>query len=135
MSPFRASARLSGERVEVTVSVPLTGGIQPATAPPAAPLPEGDRPSHSKGFSSVNWRGTVYSFSPKQRAIVAALWNARGECCPWVAQDALLDLADSDSNRMRDLFKGHPAWGVMIVSAALHGGPTGSYQLAPDDGG
>lgn len=101
----------------------------------AAPEPDSPgllpaRPTHSPDFASVNWHGAVYTFSPKQRSVVAALWRAMDDGHHWVGQDALLELAESDCGRVRDLFRGHPAWGAMVVSAADGDGPPGAYRLA-----
>jgi hypothetical protein len=49
-----------------------------------------------------------------------------------LSQETLLEVAESDCERLRWLFKGHPAWGTMIVSAIHFGGPLGSYKLADD---
>lgn len=91
------------------------------------------RASHGPGFASVDWYGTVYTFTPKQRAIVAALWQAWESGDLYVAEPTLLRIADSCGDRIRDLFRRHPAWGTMIVTGVLTGGPPESFQLvAPE---
>lgn len=95
----------------------------PAVGPPTI--------SHSVDFASVSWRGDVYSFSPKQRIIIAALWRAMEAGHHYVGKDALLVEAESDCTRLRELFGKHPAWGKLIVLGKLTGGRAGTYRLAP----
>lgn len=121
--PLHGSARLTNGRVELSLTVPIDAPLPaPATGP---------GPTRGPDFAAVNWFGTVYTFSGKQRSVVAALWRAKEEGYEWVSQEALLEAAESDCSRLRDLFRGHPAWGSMIVQAMLHGGPAGAYGLAP----
>jgi hypothetical protein len=131
-------ARLEhGGRVSVNVSLPLADYHQPAADPDLASA--GDpaaRAAHAPGFESVYWYGVTYTFTGKQRLVVAALWQAREQGYHWIDQAGLLDIAESEQRRLRDLFDQgrHPAWGTLIVQATLHGGPTGSYGLAPEGG-
>jgi hypothetical protein len=87
----------------------------PAT-PPKRPSGSSGRPAPGPGFASVDWYGTVYTFTPKQRAVVAALWQAWESGDLYVAEPTLLRIADSCSDRIRDLFRRHPAWNTMIVT-------------------
>jgi hypothetical protein len=137
--PVRGSARVHGDgRVDVmlqfqtpaTVPPPGSRGLATATESCGAVAGE-DRPSHTRGFASARWRGVQYAFSPTQRLVVAALWGAWQDGTRWMMQEALLEQAESDGCRLRDLFRGHPAWGTMIVPAVNYGGPPGSYRLAP----
>lgn len=130
-----------GGRVRVNVSVPLADYHQPAADPdlPSAAdvLAESSaRAAHAPGFESVFWFGASYTFTGKQRMVVAALWQAREQGYHWIDQAGLLEIAESDQRRLRDLFDQgrHPAWGTMIVQAQLSGGPTGSYGLNPSAG-
>jgi hypothetical protein len=71
-------ARINGDRVEVIISVPIT--LERTAVPEAAAaLIAHAKTAHGQDFAAVNWNGTVYSFTPKQRIIVAALWRAREE--------------------------------------------------------
>src|SRR5262249_30325833 len=81
---------------------------------------------HSPDFRSVCWFGTTYHFTPGQAACVKVLWQAWERGIPEVGQDAVLEEAEVDSERLVYLFKGHPAWKAMIV----RGGTRGSYCLA-----
>jgi hypothetical protein len=80
---------------------------------------------HSEDFRSVRWNGEVYDFSTSQAIVMEKLWEAWEDGTPAVAQETLLEAAESEGNQLRDLFKRHPAWGKVIVQ-----GPTrGTYQL------
>lgn len=105
------------------------GPPAPPAPPPPAPPPAG-AVTHGPDFAAVNWGGRVFTFAPKQRSVVAALFRAREDGHGWVGQDALLEIADSDCHRLRDLFRGHPAFGTLIVGAVEAGGPPGAYRLA-----
>ena len=119
---------------EVSLKLPFAG-IDAASKPlPNSPDPpslayDDSTRAHSPDFTSVRWDGELYKFSPRQRIIVAALWEAKESGCEFVGQEYLLELAESAVTRIRDLFKHHPAWGKMIVSA-VPGGPPGAYRLA-----
>lgn len=126
-------ARIDGGEVEVTYRVPLAGD---RPAPKRVPEPEPvarDRPSYSPGFRAVNWYGTMYHFTPTQARVVAQLWQAwqNGDGDGSVQQVILLEAADSDQQRLRDLFNrgDHPAWGTMIIAALDRGGSSGCYML------
>lgn len=136
---MKGKARIDGDEVEVTYRVPLAVGV-PRTAPRPElerELGEKEKATHSPGFRSVNWFGEVYYFTPMQARVVAQLWQAwkDGDGDGSIHQDALLADADSDQQKLRDLFgRGdHPAWGTMIVASLDKGGQRGCYMLnAPD---
>ena len=85
-------------------------------APPDAPTPATPRAParHSPDFRSVHWFGVSYSFTALQGAMVRILWEAWEDGTPDVGQERLLEEAGSEANRIRDLFRGHPAWGALI---------------------
>lgn len=87
------------------------------------------RASHSSDFASINWFGAVYTFSKPQRAVISSLWNAWREGHPFLSQDTLLEVAGSDGMRLRDVFKGNPAWGEIIQHGPACGGSLGTYRL------
>jgi hypothetical protein len=93
------------------------------------PWGSGPEPKHTDNFSAVYWpgRGTFHFYGEKQQAVVAALWAARAEGSLEVSQNVLLRAADSDGARLHDLFRGHPAWGKLV----LRGHAPGSYTLPP----
>ena len=87
--------------------------------------------SHSPDFASVNWHGSVFTFSPKQRTVIATLWRAMEDGYHYVGGDALLVEAESDCKKLRTLFGDHPAWGRFVVVGVTTGGKSGTYRLAP----
>jgi hypothetical protein len=84
-------------------------------------------PTHSNDYRSVSWYDTHYSFTGNQAACIKMLWAAWEQNTPDVGGDTLLEGADVSMNaqRLDRVFRGHPAWGVMIAS----GGTKGSYRL------
>lgn len=105
----------SGRRLQHPFPPPCSAG--PKQLPPAR---------HSPDFRSVHWHGDDYAFSPTQAAVVRVLWEAWEGGVPDVGQVTLLEAAGSDSERLRSVFTGHPAWAVLIVA----GTSKGSYRLA-----
>jgi hypothetical protein len=77
--------------------------------------------TYGEHYEWVQWGETRFEFTPKQRVIVKLLFGAWRDGERDVRQDALLDAADSDSQRLRDVFRGHPAWGVMVTQGASGG--------------
>jgi hypothetical protein len=137
---MKGKAKLVDGEVEVTYRVPLAVEGPPPRRPAAEPGPElseKEKATHSPGFTAVNWFGTVYQFSRMQGRVVAMLWHAwkDGDGDGAIHQDVLLQDADSDQQRLRDLFnKGdHPAWGTMIIAALDKGGQRGCYTLNVPD--
>jgi hypothetical protein len=83
---------------------------------------------HSLDYRSVRWCGTDYTFTSVQAACVKLLWEAWENGTPELGQATILEheYVGSESSRLVDLFKKHPAWQTMIVS----GTTSGSYRLA-----
>ena len=116
--------------------------LPPAAPPPPLPPPmhAEDLPllRHTKGFESVVWGGVKYAFKPKQRLVVAALIDAAREGHEFLSQSTLLEVAESNGGRLRDLFRDNPAWGTMIQQGILYGFPRDTYCLVrppdPDAG-
>jgi len=84
-------------------------------APPLSPA------RHSPDFRSVHWHGNDYTFTPTQATCVKILWDAMEKRTPDVGDHHLLTEASSDTRRIVDLFRNHPAWGKMIVVGATKG--------------
>ena len=68
------------------------------------------------------WYGVTYTFSPKRRGAVEALWRDWEQGGSGLAQAYLLERAGSSGGSLRDLFKikgvrQHPAWGTLIVAS------------------
>ncbi|MCI0351197.1 MAG: hypothetical protein L0Z53_17375 [Acidobacteriales bacterium] len=82
---------------------------------------------HSPDFRSVRWYGTCYSFTANQASVVGTLWASWEQGTPDVGDETLLKAADHEAppRSLRDVFRDHPAWGTMIVSA----GSKGSHRL------
>jgi len=105
----------------------------PVPTPPAKAMqgPAG-KISHSPDFSAVHWHdGNTYPFTPHQRPVVAMLWKAMEEGVHFVGSGALLEAAEVNSTRMRELFRASKAWGKVIVQGIMHGGSVDTYRLAP----
>ena len=126
------NAVVQGERVSITLSLPVVedgATLDSQQANNEKITPDTDRATHAPDFSSVNWFGIVYTFTPKQRSVIADLWQAWQDGYDAIGQDALLHEAESDCSRLRDLFLGNPAWGTMVVQAKFRGGRAGQYCL------
>lgn len=76
---------------------------------------------HGPGFSCCWWYGAYHTFTASQARAVAVLWEAWENDTPDVRQELLLDAAGSESRRLDNLFRGHAAWGTMIVVGPLRG--------------
>jgi hypothetical protein len=88
-----------------------------ALATAADPIGKDPKPSrdsgHSRGFRTVKWFGTDYSFTANQAVVVKLLWEAWENGTPDVGQEDLRTEADIES-QLRHLFRDHPAWNRMI---------------------
>lgn len=82
-------------------------------------------PYHTSDYQLVRWKEYSWNFSPKQRVVIRLLWEAWEKGAPEVPQRTLLDAAESECDSLAELFKKHPAWGVLVTRA----GPT-IYRLA-----
>lgn len=80
---------------------------------------------HGPDFACVLWWGRSYSFTGTQAAVVRQLWEAWQNGTPDVRQETLLAGAESETRRLGDTFKDHPAWGTLIVG----GGAKGCFRL------
>jgi hypothetical protein len=119
--------------VPPAVTPPATVGREPPPAappptpgcppPPAAPT---GFPRHCPDYRFVHWFGTDYTFTPTQAAVVRQLWEAWEDGTPGMGQETLLEGAKSEGSRLRDLFRGHPAWGTMIAALGK-----GLFALTP----
>lgn len=100
---------------------------QPADASPPKP-PETAR--HSADFTSVHWYGDDHEFTANQAKCVGLLWQAWENGTPSLRGDYMLAEADVSQSRFDLVFRGHAAWGTMIVPS----GVKGSYKLSPPVG-
>lgn len=116
---------------EVVITLPrATSANAMGGEPGPTELP--GRGSHAPDFSSVVWRGQTFTFSKKQRLVIAALWRAREEGYRYLSSDVLLDVAESDGGKLRNLFAKHPAWGTLVLPAVAESGTPGTYRLADE---
>ncbi len=74
-----------------------------------------DEPTVAEDFRSLHWDGTTYEFTPTQAAWVRVLWEHWKQRTATVGEQSVLESAESNSGRLRDVFKNHPAWGTLIV--------------------
>jgi hypothetical protein len=101
--------------VPPAVTPPAAAGGGPPPTPGPTPAPTGF-PRHCKDFRSVHWFGADYTFTPTQAAVIRQLWEAWEDGTGGVGQETLLESAGSTGGRLRDVFRGHPAWGTMVVA-------------------
>ena len=65
--------------------------------------------------ASINWYGQTFTFTPQQRPIIGALWEARKDGLRGLSVEHLLSIADAKrKTRLPDIFKGSPAWNTLI---------------------
>lgn len=120
------------ESVQASVSASLENGVVTVSAAVTLPPPTTEEQlqaasrgiRYSNDYAAVKWGDVTFSFSKKQRRVVHALMAAwrDGQAAH---QTSLLDAADSEANRLRDLFRDHPAWGTMIAP----GEEVGTYRI------
>jgi hypothetical protein len=84
------------------------------------------RVAHSVDFHSVVWFGRRFEFTHGQAACVKVLWQAWKNGTPVVGGHAILEQAGLAGKRFDLIFRGHPAWGEMIVAGLRRG----NYRLA-----
>lgn len=92
----------------------------------AAKQQVGTHVEHSPDFRSVIWSGTRHSFTANQAACVRVLWEAWEKRTLDLAVATILEAAESDSQRLSHVFRGHGAWRTMIVA----GERRGTYRLS-----
>jgi hypothetical protein len=118
--------------------VPTPPGVLPFPVPPE---PAEDEEAEPRPLDELCRRffwpqphpGVTFRFSEKQSRVVKSLLEARARRAPDVEQRKLLDAADSDTGRVRDLFRGHPAWGTMIVQGEVSGTYRLNWPLEPEE--
>jgi hypothetical protein len=78
-------------------------------------------------FRSVRWRGSDYVFTAAQAHIVRMLWEAWIAGTPDVGDETATAAAGTE-RKMKEVFRGSAAWGVMIVEGATKG----THRIAGD---
>lgn len=76
-------------------------------------------------FRCANVGGKEYSFRDSQAVCMRILYEAWKNHTPEVGADYILETIGYSYKRLSDLFKGHPAWGTLIVP----GHTRGTYRL------
>jgi hypothetical protein len=69
---------------------------------------------HSGDYSQVRWYGRDFEFRPNQAQIVKKLWGAWEAGTPKMTRNRLFSGLDFETKVLKDVFKGHPAWGEMV---------------------
>lgn len=83
-------------------------------------LPPTRRPIHAeRNCRLVRWGDRVFTFDSPQSRVVSLLMRCRRKGNRWASENLCLDAARSSAAMLFDLFRGHPAWGAMIVSASF----------------
>jgi hypothetical protein len=100
--------------------------LRPKTKPSSA-APQKGGFQFLPGFHSVLFAEETFEFGDIQAKIVETLYHAAQTENPWMRGQKLLSMAGSQSFLMRDVFKRHPAWRVLI-----HSNSRGYYRLSPD---
>lgn len=81
---------------------------------------------HSDDYRTVIWHGRQFTFSPTKAIVIQLLHEANLAGMPDVSGQVLIEKAESNSNRISDLFRDDPAWNVLVVS----GKDKGTYRLS-----
>lgn len=83
-----------------------------------------------KDFSDFTWNGSRHTFTKMQAMAVSEWYHAYMNGNPELRDETVLSeigsCANDKSRGLRDLFKGHPAWGTVII----HGTSNGTHRLA-----
>jgi len=74
--------------------------------------------SYSPDYRSVISNGKSYTFTSRQAQAVEILHK---EGNPELGQEYILEKLGDTSKRLRDTFKGHPAWGELIIAGSRKG--------------
>ncbi len=80
---------------------------------------------HSPDFRSVNLDGREHSLTGRQAQVIEFLWEIYQNGTPEVSQGLILEHLESTYTDLRNVFKGNPAWGGLVIS----GRTKGTYRL------
>jgi hypothetical protein len=83
-----------------------------------------ERATHDPKFSTVNWYGEQYSFSPPQARCIAVLWRFWMQGTPVIREEMILEVAGIKTRSLKDVFATGPgknAWGHMIGTGDRRG--------------
>jgi hypothetical protein len=76
---------------------------------------------HSPDYRSVRLEGHTYAATRSQAAVVAVLHRAWLDGVPDVGDEYLRKVADTTSDRLRDVFRAGDLWGNVIVAGSTRG--------------
>lgn len=82
--------------------------------------PRDESALHTEDFTSITWFGIGYSFTKSQAPIIKILWEVWEESEGCLAQETIgqklfpEDDGIGDRFRLRDKFRNHVAWGILI---------------------
>jgi len=99
-------------------------GSQGTTSPTTPP----DGFKHNEDYTSVDFHGTLMSFTPTQACVIRLLDETRQKGPPGVRHAAIivhLQQKGFSTQRVRDLFLGSPAWHTLVITLKR-----GLYALA-----
>jgi hypothetical protein len=80
--------------------------------------------NHDKKFSTVNWFGEQYTFSPQQAKCIEVLWRFWMQGTPVIREEMVLEVAGLKARTLKDVFTSDPgknAWGRMIDNGDRRG--------------
>jgi hypothetical protein len=78
--------------------------------------------NHSPDFCTVNNKGTEYTFTKDQAQVVRLLFEAAQAGTPTLRGETILGQLQSNSQRIRDIFRSNPkAWKELIVAGEKRG--------------
>jgi len=79
------------------------------------------KPTHSADFHSTNWYGRIFTFGPTQAAAFKLFWEAWEVGSPELGGTFVIENCGAKSTKLADVFRDHPAWGVLILPGATKG--------------
>ena len=83
----------------------------------AAEQARADELRHSADYASVSWRRDDFLFTPSQAAVIRNLHRAHEQRLGALNSALALEGSGREGARMSDVFKRHPAWGTLVVTA------------------
>jgi hypothetical protein len=100
--------------------------VRRPTLPASVSSDQEDVPKHAPDFSWIRCDLGVFDFTPAQRSVVQALWEDWEQDGLGLSGAYLTDRTGTEPKEFRNVFKGHPAWKTLIITA----GRSDMYRLA-----
>jgi hypothetical protein len=76
---------------------------------------------HSTDFRSAYWYGQTFAFTANQAACVRIWWEHWERGTPDVGDATVLEITEIQNGRIDLVFRGHDAWGTMIMPGTTKG--------------